>query len=116
MRPTQYTKAAPRGSDAAFFCIEGWVGLVFDEVVAGHFGGLLDTHDVQNRGSDVGEYAVLNLGVLVLGHVHEGYGIERVCGVGGAVGIDCIVGIAVVGDDDNLVAVFLCGLNNNYIL
>ena len=85
-------------------------GLVFNQVVAGHFPGLFETHDVEERGSDIGENAVFNFCVLVLGHIYKGYGIERVCGVGSSICILGMVGIAVVGDDNHFVAVCLGSL------
>ena len=63
---------------------------------------------MENGGCYVGEDAVGDLGCLVVGDVNEGHGVEGVCGVGRAVGVDSIVGIAVVGDDDDLVVA--CGL------
>ena len=71
--------------------------------MAGHVGGLLETHDVEEAGCDVCEDAVLDLGALVLRDIDEGHGVEAVGGVGRAVGVDGVVGVAVVGDDDDLV-------------
>lgn len=77
--------------------------LWLDEVVAGHFGGLGDAHDVEDGGGNVGEDAVGHGGVLVGGHVNTGHGVERVGCVGGAVGVDGVVGVAVVSDDDDFI-------------
>ena len=69
------------------------VGLVLNQVAACHFLRLLQSHDVQDGGSYVGQHAVGNLCLLVLRDVDEGHRIERVGRVGGAVGIDGIVAL-----------------------
>ena len=76
--------------------------------MAGHVGGLLQTHDVEDAGGHVGQDAVLDLGALVLRDVDEGHGVEAVGGIGCAVGVEGVVGVAVVSDDDDLVVT--CGL------
>lgn len=87
--------------------------LFLDEVVAGHLLGLGKAHDVEDGGGDVGKDTVLGVSALFLGDVYKGHGVERVSGVWCAVGVDCIVGVAVVGNDDYLVVVHrLGGLDN----
>ena len=85
--------------------------LSVDEVLACHLGGLSETHDVENRGCDVGEDTVGDPGVFVLGDVDAGYGVERVSRVGCAVGVDGVIGVAVVCDDDDLVVSGLGGFD-----
>ena len=63
-----------------------------------------------SEGSNVGEDAVGGFGVCVLGNVYKRHGVERVGCIGCAVGVDSVVGVAVVGDDDYFVAVFLGSL------
>ena len=65
---------------------------------------------MEDRGSHVGQSAVFHRCRVVVGDIDEGYGVQRVGGVGCAVGVDGIVGIAVVGDDDRLVVVGLGSL------
>lgn len=74
------------------------------EVVAGHFGGLWHPQDMEDGGCHVGQTAVLNGGVGVVGDVYAGHRVERVGCVGRSVGVYGIVRIAVVGDDDGFVA------------
>lgn len=74
-----------------------------DEVVPGHFLGLGEAHDMEDGGGDVGEDAVVGAGGLVVGDVYEGHGVEGVGGVGCAVGVLGMVGVAVVGDDDHFI-------------
>lgn len=47
-----------------------------DEVFAGHVCGLLEAHDVEDCGCNIGEDAVGNLGVGVSGHIHTWNGVE----------------------------------------
>ena len=86
--------------------------VVLNQTLAGHVGGLLQSHDVQDAGSNVGQTAVLHGGAVVVGHVDEGHGVQRVSGVGRAVGVDGVVGITVVGNDDGLVVVGLGSLDH----
>ena len=51
-------------------------------------------------------------GLNAVRYHYDGHGVERVCRVGRAVGVDGVVGIAVVSDHDNLVAVGLGCLDN----
>ena len=85
--------------------------LIADEALACHVLWLFQTHDVQDGGSHVGQSTVLYGGRVVVGHVDKGNGIQRMSGVGRAVGIDGIVGITVVGNDDSLVVIGLGSLN-----
>ena len=78
---------------------------LLNQVLARHVSRLCQTHNVQDGRSHVGQYAVLHLSVLVRCHVDEGHGVQRVSRVGGTVFIDSVVGIAVVGDDDDLVVI-----------
>ena len=50
----------------------------------------------------------------LFGYVNEGNGIERVGGVGSAVGILGVVGITVVGDDDNFIVACTLGSFNHH--
>ena len=84
---------------------------LLDKAVAGHFLGLLNTKDVENRWSHISKTAVLYLGILVGCYIYERYRIQRVGCVWSAIGIDCIVGITVVGNDDYLVIIGLCSLS-----
>ena len=59
---------------------------------------------MEDAGSHVGQDAILHLRILIRGHVDEGNGVRGMCRVGRAVGIDGMVGIAVVGGDDGFVA------------
>ncbi len=77
--------------------------LVCDEVLTGHVGWLLESHDVEDCWSNVGETTVLDGSGVVVRHVDARYWVEGVCGVWCAVWVDGVVGIAVVGDDDSLV-------------
>ena len=77
-----------------------------DKVVARHLLGLRQTHDVQNAGCHVGKTARVDDELGILGDIDDGHGIERVGGIGSAVAVDGVVGIAVVGNDDDLVAHF----------
>ena len=86
--------------------------IVADKAFARHVGRLLQSHDVEDGGSNVGQAAVLHGGAVVVGHVDEGHGVQRVSGVGRAVGVDGVVGIAVVGNDDGLVVVGLGSLDD----
>ena len=86
--------------------------VVRNEVLARHVGRLLQTHDVEDRGSHVGEASVTHGSRVVVGDVDEGHGVERVGGVGCAVGVDGVVGVAVVGNDDRLIVVGLGSLND----
>lgn len=74
------------------------------EVVAGHFGRLGYAHDVEDGRGYVGEDAVFNCGGLVVGYVDAWHGVERMGGVGCSVGIDGVIGVAMVGDYDCLIA------------
>ena len=85
--------------------------ILLNQVLARHVSRLGQTHDVQDGRSHVGQHAVLHLGVLVRRHVDEGHGVQRVGRVGRAVGVQGVVGIAVVGDDDDLVVVGLGGFH-----
>ena len=78
--------------------------LILYQALASHLLRLIQAHDVQDAGSHVGQYAVLYGDALAVGDVDEGHGVERVRRVGCAVGVDGIVGVAVVGDDDGFVA------------
>ena len=80
---------------------------LLNQVLARHVSRLCQTHNVQDGRSHVGQYAILHLSVLVRCHVDEGHGVQRVSRVGGAVFVDGVVGIAVVGDDDDLVVIGL---------
>ena len=50
--------------------------LPLDKLLAGHLCGYGEAHDLQYRGSYVGEDTVGGLHVLVLSHVYEGHGVE----------------------------------------
>ena len=47
-----------------------------------------------------------------VGNDHDGHGVERMRRIGRTVGIDSVVGIAVVGNHDDLVTVLLSSLDN----
>ena len=54
----------------------GWlVWSIRDEALAGHVRRLLQSHDVQDGGSHVGQTAIPDGGTVVVGHVYKGYGI-----------------------------------------
>ena len=61
--------------------------------------------------SYVGQHTVLYLSILVVRHVNEGHRVQRVSSVGRTVGVQSVVGITVVGDDDHLITVGLGSLN-----
>jgi hypothetical protein len=65
---------------------------------------------MKDGGSDVGKDAVFDFGFFVFCHVHARHGVERVGCVGAAVGVDGVVGVAMVGNDYYLVAGLLGGL------
>ena len=75
-----------------------------DQRTSRHLGGLLDTHQSENRRSHVGQYAVLDSGYPI-GYHDDRHGIERVRRIGRTVFVDGIVGIAVVGYLHDIVAV-----------
>ena len=50
--------------------------LILNEVLTRHIGRLLQTHDVQDRGSNVGQATVLHCGAVVVGHIDEGDGVQ----------------------------------------
>ena len=83
-----------------------------------HVFGLRDTEQVTERRCDIGEDAVSHGGVyfvlVVSGRwdIDARHGIERVGGIGRTVFVNGVVGIAVVGDDNNLIAILLCRANN----
>ena len=79
--------------------------IVADEAFASHVGRLLQPHDVEDGGSHVGQTTVLHRCRIVVGHIDERHGVERVSRVGRSIGVDGVVGITVVGDDDGLVVV-----------
>ena len=83
-----------------------------DEGVTSHFGGLLDAHYFENSGSDIGENTIGKGGVLTGGDINTGHGVERVGCVGSSVGVDGIVGIAVVGDDNHFVVGCFSGFDS----
>ena len=60
------------------FSILNFQFLISNQVLARHVSRLCQTHDVQDRRSHVGQYAVLHLSVLVRCHVDEGHGVQRV--------------------------------------
>ena len=72
--------------------------VVLNQALAGHVGGLLQSHDVQDAGSNVGQTAVLHGGAVVVGHVDEGHGVQRVSGVGRAVGVHGVEAAHDAGD------------------
>ena len=76
---------------------------VLDKAFTGHLGWLLQTHDMKDAGSHIGQDAILNLCIAVLCHIDEWHRIERVRCIGGAISIEGIVRITVVGNDDSLV-------------
>ena len=67
---------------------------------------------MEQRGGHVGQPAVLHFGRIVVRHIDERHRIERVGRVGRAVFVDGVVGIAMVGDDDGLIAGGLGGLDH----
>ena len=50
---------------AVAFCQYADRVLSIDKCVSGHLGGLLQTHDLQDCGCNIGELAILNLGILI---------------------------------------------------
>ena len=86
--------------------------IVADEAFAGHVGRLLQSHDMEDGGSHVGQTTVLHCGRIVVGHIDERHGVERVSRVGRSIGVDGVVGITVVGDDNGLVVVGFGSLNH----
>ena len=79
--------------------------------MACHLGRLFETHYREHCGSDIGEASGADVGVFALGDVDTGHGVERVGRVGRSVGVLGVVGVAVVGNDDYLVAGFLGGFD-----
>ena len=67
---------------------------------------------MEKRRCDIGQNTVLNLGIFVFCDENKRHRIERVCGVGSAVGILGIVGITVVGDYNHLITVSLGSLDS----
>ena len=62
-----------------------------------HFGRLRQSHNVANRGSYIGQNTIFDPCVLVLRHINERHGIQRVSRIGCSIGILGIVGITVIG-------------------
>ena len=74
--------------------------------MSSHFFWLLYAEDVAEGWSHVSEDTVFELCVGVLfAHIHEWHWVQRVCGVRRTIGIDSIVAVAVVSDNDDLVVV-----------
>ena len=65
---------------------------------------------MQDAGSHICQYTVLYLSILVLCYIDERNSIQGVRRIGSSVGIQGIVGISVVGNDDGLVTHLLGGL------
>lgn len=78
--------------------------LLVDEALACHLGWLFLAENAEHGGSYVCQSAICYVCILVVGYVDAGHGVERVGGVGSAVGVDGVVGVAVVGDDYSFVA------------
>lgn len=80
--------------------------------MTGHFRGLRQIHGLEQRRSHIGKSAILHFCVLIVADEDERHRIQRMGRVGRAVGIEGVVGIAVVGYDDGGVIVLLGCLNN----
>ena len=74
--------------------------------MSSHFSGLLNTENVADGRCYVSQYTALNLGILmIVAHINERYGVERVGSVSCAVGVDGIVSVAVICNDNNLIII-----------
>ena len=72
-----------------------------------HLGWFLHAHKRQYSWCNIGQDTVLNLRYAIR-YYNNRYRIQRVSSVWCAILVDCVVGITVVSDDYNLVAVSLC--------
>lgn len=85
--------------------------LLFQQIMSCHFGRLRQSHNVANRGSDIGQNTIFDPCVLILRHINERHGIQRVSRIGCSIGILGIVGITVIGYDNHFIAVCLSSLD-----
>ena len=80
-----------------------------------HCFGLWYAHQLQNRRSDVGKAAVLRGLHLVAGiDDDELHGVEGMCGVRRAVGVDRMVGVSVVSREKNRIVLRDSGLDDTF--
>ena len=77
--------------------------LFHDEGLSIHLRGLFQTHQIQHGGAQVGQAAVPQLHAAGAHHA-AGHQVGGVGGEGGAVGLHHVLGVAVVGGDDDLAA------------
>ena len=82
-----------------------------NETVACHFLWLWQIHNLQDAWSHIGEATGVDDEFGILGDVDDRHGVQRMCGVGSAVSVDGVVGITMVGDDDDFIASGACCLN-----
>ena len=76
-----------------------------------HFPWLLYAEDVAEGWSHVSEDTVIELCISMLfAHIHEWHWVQRVRGVRRTIGVDSVVAVTVVSDDDDLVVVLESGL------
>ena len=69
---------------------------VFYKAVSRHFFGLLQSHDVQYARSNVGKYSVFYRSVFIVADINERNRVERMLGIGSAVFVERVIGVAVV--------------------
>src|SRR5574344_369769 len=62
--------------------------------------------------SHIGKTTVFHLCAVVICYIDKWNRVERVRGVWCTVGIDCVIGIAMVGNDDSLITRFLHGVDD----
>lgn len=75
------------------------------EYVAGHFLGDGDAHVFQYGWGEVAELAGVQGAVVIVANKEEWHGVQGVGGVGAAIGVNEVVGIAMVGGEEDGVAV-----------
>ena len=97
---------AIRDSTALFVTL-----LILHQRLTGHLGRLLQAHKVEHRGCYVCQDTIIDLRYPIR-HNNDRHGIQRVGGIGRAIGVDSVVGITVVSNLNNLVATLLGSLDN----
>lgn len=86
--------------------------LLFYQAFSGHFCRLGNSHNLQDGWSDISQNTVIQSLSLFVGHPNARHRIQRMSRIRSTVGIDSIVGISVIGNNQYIVTIGLSGSHN----
>ena len=85
------------------------LSLLFYQAFSGHFCRLGNSHNLQDGWSDISQNAVIQSLSLFVGHPNARHRIQRMSRIRSTVGIDSIVGISMIGNNQYIVTIGLSG-------